>query len=106
MLEKLMFWLKCARLYSVPITIFSWAVIFIYSLKMGGNLFFGLLALIGIVLVHLATNLSDDYFDYKTLSQDEKFFQAAKNCKCAYLKNNQATITDLRNTILIFLGIA
>lgn len=106
MLKNITFWLKCARPYSIPITIFSWAVIFIYSLKMGGNAFFGLFALLGIILVHLATNLSDDYFDYKILSKDEKFFQAAKNCKCAYLKNNQATIKDLRNTILTLLGVA
>lgn len=106
MLKKIIFWLNCARLYSVPITIFSWAVIYIYSLKSGGNALFGLLALVGIILVHLATNLSDDYFDYKTLSKDEEFFKAAKNCKCAYLKNNQATVTDLRNTILIMLGSA
>ncbi len=105
MLKKFIFWLKCARLYSAPITIFSWAVIFIYSLKAGGNVFYGILALIGMLFVHLATNLSDDYFDYKVLSKDEKFFASAKNCKCAYLKNNQATITDLRNTILVFLGI-
>lgn len=102
----MIFWLNCARPYSVPITIFSWAVIFIYSLKTGGNPITGFAALIGIILVHLATNLSDDYFDYKILSKDEKIFSAAKNCKCAYLKNNQATIKDLRNTIMIMLGIA
>lgn len=106
MLENIKFWLKCARPYSIPITIFSWTVIFIYSLKMGGNALLGLIALIGIVLVHLATNLSDDYFDYRILSKDEKIFDAAKNCKCAYLKNNQATIKDLRNTIITMLGIA
>lgn len=106
MFKNILFWLKCARPYSIPITIFSWAVIYIYALKMGGNPYTGLVALIGIILVHLATNLSDDYFDYKILSREEKFFNAAKNCKCAYLKNNQATIKDLRNTIITMLGIA
>lgn len=106
MIKKIVFWLNCARLYSLPITILSWAVIFIYSLKQGGNAILGILALIGTALVHLATNLADDYFDYPALTKDEKFINAAKNCKCAYLKNNQATIKDLRNAILVFLSIA
>ena len=104
--KNIIFWLNNARLYSLPITVLSWAVIFIYSLKQGGNALLGIIALIGISLVHLATNLTDDYFDYQELCKDEKYINAAKNCKCAYLKNNQATITDLRNVIILFLFIA
>jgi len=106
MFEKIFFWLKCARLYTLPITVLSWAVIYIYSLKHGGNALLGIATLVGISLVHLATNLADDYFDYPFLAKDDSYINAAKSCKCAYLKNNQATIDDLRNTILIFLGIA
>lgn len=104
--KNIIFWLKNARIYTLPITVLSWAVIFIYALKHGGNALYGIIALIGISLVHLATNLADDYFDYPELNKDEKFINAAKNCKCAYLKNNQATLKDLRNAILIFLSIA
>ncbi len=106
MLKKITFWLNCARLYTLPITILSWAVIFVYSIKHGGNVFFGFLALFGISLVHLATNLIDDYIDYPKLNKEQEYINVAKNCKCAYLKNNSATIKDLRNVILIFLTFA
>ncbi len=105
-IKKIIFWLNCARVYSLPITVLNWIVIFIYSLKSGGNAFLGLAALIGISLVHMATNLTDDYFDYKILSKDEKYLNSAQNCKCLYLKNNQATTEELKFVIFIFLGIA
>ena len=103
---KVLFWLKCARLYSVPITVLSWLVIFIYSIKDGGNALLGLIALAGIMLVHLATNLIDDYIDYKVLSRDETFVKAGRDHKCEYLRANQATVADLRNVIITFLSIA
>lgn len=102
MLKKAIFWLNCARIYSLPITILNCAVIFIYSLKAGGKVFYGILAVIGTALVHLATNLLDDYFDYK----DENYMASSQNCKCAYLKNNQATVKDLKYAIFIFLSLA
>lgn len=104
-INKTIFWLKNARLYSAPITLLSWLVIFVYSLKNGGNIICGLIALVGISFVHLATNLIDDYIDYKDLQKDSEFITAGRNSKCEYLRTNQATIKDLRNTILIFLGI-
>lgn len=104
--NKIFFWLKCARLYSVPITLLSWLVIFIYSIKDGGNPILGLIALIGICLVHLATNLIDDYIDYKVLSKDKNFVKAGRDHKCAYLRTNQATVDDLRNVIITILTIA
>jgi len=104
--NKIIFWLNCARVYSLPITVLNWLVIFLYSLKSAGNLVLGLLALIGISLVHMATNLTDDYFDYKILSNDEAFINSAQNCKCKYLKDNLATVNDLRNAIIIFLLLA
>lgn len=104
--NKIHFWLKCARLYSVPITVLSWLVIFIYAVKDGGNILLGLISLAGILLVHLATNLIDDYIDYKVLIKDETFVKAGRDHKCAYLRSNQATVSDLRNVIVTFLAIA
>lgn len=104
--EKIHFWLNCARLYSAPITILSWLVIFVYAIKDGGNIFNGLLALIGICLVHLATNLIDDYIDYKELSKDKEFIKAGRDHKCDYLRKNLATVKDLKNVIIIMLLIA
>ncbi len=105
-INKIKFWLNCARVYSLPITILSWAVIFVYSLTHGGNPLLGLLALVGIGLVHMATNLIDDYFDYKILSNDPKYINSAQNCKCEYLKTGKATIKELKYTIITFLFVA
>lgn len=105
-LGKIIFWLKAARLYSAPITFLSWLVIFVFSLKQGGSVLAGLISLVGISLVHLATNLIDDYIDYKDLQKDDKFITAGRDCKCAYIRSGEATTKDLRNVILIFLSIA
>lgn len=106
MIKSIIFWLNCARVYSLPITVLNWLVIFLYSLTVGGKVFYGILALLGISLVHMSTNLIDDYFDYKILVKDKKFLDSAQNCKCAYLKNGQATVKELRNAIIIFLAFA
>lgn len=102
MFQKFIFWLSCARVYSLPITILNWLVIFVYSIKHGGNIILGLVSLIGISFVHMATNLLDDYFDYK----DENYMATSQNCKCSYLKNNQATVKELKYAIIIFLLIS
>ena len=75
-------WLECSRAYALPITVLSWLVIFCWGLKHGGNPVNGLIALVGIACAHLATNLFDDYFDYKVLCKDEKFLNSAQSCKC------------------------
>lgn len=105
-IDNMIFWLKAARLYSAPITFLSWLVIFVYSIKHGGAILQGLIALVGISLVHLATNLIDDYIDYKVLKKDDTFITAGRDCKCEYLRTGKVTIKDLRNTILTFLAIA
>ncbi len=102
MIKTVFFWLNCARVYSLPITVLNWLVIFVYSLKLGGNFLLGMIALFGIGLVHMATNLLDDYFDYK----DDKYMQFSQNCKCAYLKNGHASVNDLKTAIIVFLALA
>ena len=104
--ENFKFWLNNARPYSIPITLLSWLVIYVYSIKQGGNCLLGLLAYFGIAIVHLATNLSDDYFDYKRLSCDDKYLENSKTVKCRYLRNGKATINDLRNVIILMLVFA
>ena len=64
-------WLKCTT-YSALAGNIYWAVIFIYSLKAGGNVFYAPLGINRNAFVHLVNKtLSDDYFDYKVLSKDE-----------------------------------
>ena len=66
-------------------TIMSWLVVYVYSLFNAGNSVYGILAFIGICLAHLATNIFDDYFDYKSLIRQVGFD------KKEYLKNSQQT---------------
>ena len=100
MIKKICFWLKNSRLFSLPMTLLSWLVVFVYSLKFGGNVLNGLIALVGISFAHLATNLFDDYVDYKNLPEN------SQKCKCAYIKDGSATIQDVLRVVLIYLMIA
>ncbi|MBR6301630.1 prenyltransferase [bacterium] len=105
-INNIKFWYSNARPYSAPITLLCWLLIFVYSLKQGGNAILGIIAYLGIAVVHLATNLSDDYFDYKRLAANGEFTNNEKTIKCKYLRNGQATIQDLRNVIIIMLSFA
>ena len=66
-------------------TFMSWFVIFIYSALQGGNILLGIIALIGLCFAHLAANVLDDYFDYKSLIKQVNFD------KKEYLRNSQKT---------------
>ena len=77
--------MECSRIFSLPMTILSWLVIFTFSLIDSGNILYGILALIGICFAHLGTNLLDDYFDYKSLIKQVDFN------KSEYLKQSQKT---------------
>lgn len=100
MIKNICFWLKNSRLFSLPMTLLSWLVIFVYSLKLGGNVLNGVLALVGISFAHLATNLFDDYVDYKSLPEN------SQKCKCAYIKDGSATINDVLKVVIAYLVIA
>ncbi len=100
MIKNILFWLENSRLFSLPMTLLSWLVIFVYSLKSGGNILNGLVALIGISCAHLATNLFDDYVDYKKLTDN------SQKCKCAYIKEGKATLKDVLVVVIIYCTIA
>ncbi len=100
MIKKILFWLECSRIFSLPMTLLSWLVIFIYSLKNGGNILNGIVALLGISFAHLATNLFDDFVDYKKLTDK------SQKCKCDYLKEGKTTLKEVLNVVLIYCGLA
>ena len=77
--------LECSRIFSLPMTILSWLVVFTYSVINSGNAWYGILCLIAICFVHLGTNVLDDFFDYKSLIKQVGFD------KNEYLKNTQKT---------------
>ncbi len=101
--QRFKFWFNNSRPYTIPITFLSWLVIFIYSFKLGGNILYGIIAYLGIAVMHLVTNLADDYFDYIRLSRCEKSLQSAKDSKCRYLKNGQASLKELLVVIILML---
>lgn len=104
--EKVVFWFNAARGYAIPIAIMSWFVPFIFGLTKGGNILYGLLALIGIVCVHLGSNLFDDVTDYylekkridKGLHTDFNFQKG----KCKYILDGEATLLQ---TLFVSLGL-
>ena len=85
MQNKVITFLECSRIFSLPMTILSWLVVFTYSYMQSGNFWYGILCLVGICLVHLGTNILDDFFDYKSLIKQVDFD------KTEYLKNTQKT---------------
>lgn len=99
-------WLECVRAYSIPITVMSWAVVFVYGLKMGGNVWLGLLAGIGIELAHLATNLVDDYLDYKIIMRDQNFHNTVQKGKCRLICQNIISHKQIGIAIIILCSIA
>ena len=104
--ENIINWLECVRAFSIPITVMSWAVVFTYGLKMGGNIWLGLLALVGIQLAHLATNLIDDYLDYKIISADETLSNTVQKGKCRLIFENIIPIEQIKFAIIIMCSIA
>ena len=85
MLKQTITLLECSRIFSLPMTILSWLIVFTYATIDSGNIFYGLIALAGLSFAHLGTNLIDDFFDYKFLIKQVDFD------KIEYLKNSQKT---------------
>ena len=100
MINKFWFWLQNSRLFSLPMTLLSWVVVFVYALKFNGDIINGFLALLGISFAHLATNLLDDYVDYGKLTEN------SQQCKCAYIKNGEATLKELLAVVIFYCVIA
>ena len=98
------FWWTCSRAYALPVTVMAWLTAFIFSID--GNIFNGILALFGIIFLHLATTIFDDYFDYKILSQDKKFMASAQEFKCRFIKDGLILHKDLLTAGLICCEIA
>lgn len=104
-LKRVWFWLENSRIFSIPMSIFSWLVVFIFALIQGGNWFFGILALIGICCGQLATNLFDDYLDYKVLLK-KGTLQNSTKAKCRYITNGEATLEQVFRVVCIYCAIA
>ena len=70
--------LTATRAYSLPISFMSWLVPFVFASLSGGNLILGLFSLLGILILHLATNIFDDTVDY---TREQKYILSGKKDK-------------------------
>ena len=111
MISRVVSLLECSRVFSLPTTIFSWLVVFTYSVIHSGNVLYGILCLIAVCLVHLGTNVMDDYFDYKSLIKQVDFnkteyLKNTQNTKCRYLISGILTETPILDLAGIYFLIA
>ena len=110
-MNKIIFWLKAARVHTLPMSFMSWLVVFCFAVKQNGNIILGIITLFGIMLAHLGVNLIDDYFDYKnevktiTSSEEKKQIKMQKG-KCQYIINGSATLNQTLFAAITFFGLA
>lgn len=107
--NKISTWLVALRAYSLPISIMSWLVPFLFAAFNGGNIIYGFISLIGIILLHLGTNIFDDAIDYtieeikikKGLKKEFNFQQG----KCACIFENKLSLKQyyIASFILFFI---
>ncbi len=99
-------WLEAVRAFTIPLTVMSWAVVFTYGVKMGGSIWLGLLCGLGTELAHLATNLLDDYFDYKIICKDNNFHNTMQKGKCRLICQGIISHKEIGIAIIILCSIA
>ncbi|MBE7703329.1 MAG: prenyltransferase [Cyanobacteria bacterium SIG28] len=96
MLQKTLKLLYYSRAFSLPMSILSWMVVFTFGVVNSGNILYGIIALLGICLAHLGTNVLDDYLDYKSLIKQvdfnkEEYLKQSQKTKCRYIINGMVT---------------
>ena len=111
MIRRISFLLDCSRIFSLPTTILSWLVVFTYSVIHDGNVWFGILCLIGACLVHLGTNVLDDFFDYKSLIKQvnfnkKEYLNNTQNTKCRYLLSGILSEAQVLKLAGFYFGLA
>lgn len=95
-LKKIAILFTACRGYSLPISFMSWLVPFLYALFSEGSLFSGLVALFGILILHMGSNIFDDAIDYTIAKKKiekgiQKNFNFQKG-KCIYIFNNELSL--------------
>lgn len=102
------FWFKTTRAYSLPMSIMSWSVPFVFGITDKGNILYGIIALIGIIFAHLGVNMFDDFVDFliakKNANADGKI--VLQKGKCTYLLNKELTLKQLALVICVLFTLA
>src|SRR5574344_1567028 len=105
--DKIMFWLENSRIFSIPMSILSGLVAVTLGYVNGGDVDLGILAVIGVIFGQLATNLFDDYVDYKKLlSKNGVNLENCQKVKCAYITNGQASLREVFLVVCLYCAIA
>lgn len=112
MRNKISFWLKNARPISLPQSLLP--ALTAVALSYGGaefNWIAAIASVIGVVFLHFALNLLDDWFDYKVGSAEARTKVAnegfrGRMIKYPYLTSGEATHSQLLNAVMAFLLVA
>jgi len=93
------FWFEASRGYSLPMSVMSWCVPFLFAVIDGGNILYGIIALIGVLFAHAGVNLFDDFVDYilerRSVRKGLKENFDLQKGKCAYLLSGEANLIHL-----------
>ena len=92
-------------------TVMSWLVIFAFGILSSGNINYGILALIGISLAHMGTNVLDDFLDYRHLIKQvdfnkKEYLKNSQKTKCRYLVAGVMTETQVKLLAAIYFSLA
>lgn len=94
------FWfMKVSRGYSLPMSITNWLVIFSLGILNNGNIFYGILALIGFMFAQMGTNVFDDVIDQILKVPKQKY-------KSTHLDNGETTIKTILILAIVYFVIA
>ena len=111
-LHALRFWLDCARWQAFGQSLLPavLALVLVWG-EDGFSLSAGILAVLGVLLVHTSTNLLDDYFDYRCESVQVRQAMVdggmrARSHKCHYILSGATTLGRLLAAALVFGGLA
>ena len=112
MSNKISFWIKNARPISLPQSLLP--ALTAVALSYGGTEFNWIAAIAsvaGVIFLHFALNLLDDWFDYKVGSAEARSKVAnegfrGRMIKYPYLTSGEATHSQLLRVIMVFLFVA
>lgn len=116
--KNLKYWFVNARPIALPQSILPVITAVAISFSYAGannhsgdfSILLSILSIIGVGLGHLASNLLDDYFDYKKQGLSYRRELSHKGIrsrihKCPYLSDGSSTINQLLSACIVFLGI-
>lgn len=108
-MKSLKIWMQNARKASLAQSLLPAILAVIIAInEQDFNIFLAILAILGVEAVHLAVNLADDFFDYKVNTAESRKELSrqgfrARVAKYPYLTSNEASLSDLKRVITLFL---